>query len=41
MTARPIVSTYDITDSNIVLKEKKDILPLPGVFKSPIRPDIV
>ena len=40
MTARPLVSTFDEKNANLLM-EKKDRLPLPGVFKAPIRADIV
>lgn len=40
MTFRPLVSTFSVDDGN-ALKGKKDNLPIPGVFKAPIRPDIV
>lgn len=37
---RPLVSTFSSENAS-TLTEKKDVLSLPGVFKAPIRPDIV
>lgn len=41
MTARPLVSTFSVENASTILMEKKDRLTLPGVFKAPIRADIV